>query len=79
MKTKLKEPATSSALSLPIHEPANTKPQVKTALQVINDMVKDRLTLSMVDFLDKHGRRNPSTVPVPSKEYHLLQQRGVKL
>ncbi len=76
-ENKVKEPATSSTPSLPIREPDNTKPQVKTALQVINDMVKDRLTLSTVDFLDKHGRRKPGTVP--SKEYHLLQQRGVKV
>jgi hypothetical protein len=49
--------------------------QKKTALQVINDMVKARLTQEEVDFLDDHGVRGQGTIPSP--EYKLLQERGL--
>lgn len=57
--------------------PANNAPQKKTALQVINDMVKARLTQPSVAVLDDHGTRiddNP-----PSNEFKLLQERGIKV
>ena len=49
--------------------------QRKTALQVITDMVKARLTQAEVDFLDDHGTRGQGTIP--SAEYKLLQDRGL--
>ena len=57
--------------------PARGEPQKKTAIQVINEMVKARLTQPEVDFLDDHGRRGTGTVFSP--EYALLQKRGLKV
>ena len=54
-----------------------SEPQKKTALQVINDMVKARLTQAEVDILDDTGRRGEGMIP--SKEYQLLKDRGLKL
>jgi hypothetical protein len=51
------------------------KPQ--TALQVINAMVKERLTKPRVEYLDDTGRRVKNHDPVPSPEYELLQMRGL--
>jgi len=51
--------------------------QKKTALQVINDMVKARLTQPEVDVLDDHGARGQGTMPSP--EYKLLQNRGLEV
>ena len=53
------------------------EPQKKTALQVINDMVKARLTQLEVDDLDDTGIRGPGVIQ--SSEYRLLQSRGLKL
>ena len=53
------------------------EPQKKTALQVINDMVKARLTQEEVDILDDNGARGQGTIP--SAEYQLLQERGLKV
>lgn len=53
------------------------EPQRKTALQVINDMVKARLTEPYVDALDDHGVRGLGTVE--SQEYKLLQERGLQV
>jgi hypothetical protein len=55
----------------------NSDPQRKTALQVINDMVKARLTQPEVDVLDDTGKRGDGTIP--SREYQLLQDRGLKV
>jgi hypothetical protein len=52
-------------------------PERKTALQVINDMVKARLTQPDVDVLDDNGIRVPGTVD--SMEYKLLQERGIEV
>ena len=52
------------------------EPQKKTALQVINEMVKARLTQAEVDYLDEHGRRGQGTIA--SAEYQLLQDRGLQ-
>jgi hypothetical protein len=51
--------------------------QRKTALQVINEMVKARLTQSEVDILDDTGTRGQGTISSP--EYRLLQNRGLKV
>ncbi len=61
--------------------PAETRlkkePENKTALQVINEMVKARLTQEDVDYLDDHGVRQQGKVP--SLEYKLLQERGIEV
>lgn len=51
--------------------------QKKTALQVINEMVKARLTQPEVDILDDNGVRGHGTIP--SAEFKLLQERGLKV
>ena len=51
--------------------------QKKTALQVINEMVKARLTREEVDVLDEHGVRGQGQIP--SAEYKLLQERGLEV
>jgi hypothetical protein len=51
--------------------------QKKTALQVINEMVKARLTQEEVDVLDDHGQRGQGKIP--SAEYKLLQERGLEV
>jgi hypothetical protein len=63
-----------------VRTPSATKaaPQKKTAIQVINDMVKARLTQPEVDFLDDHGKRVPGKT-IPSPEYKLLQSRGLEV
>jgi hypothetical protein len=54
-----------------------TELQKKTAIQVINDMVKARLTQPEVDILDDHGKRVPGSITSP--EFKLLQNRGLKV
>jgi len=73
---KTKKPA---APQPPAPPPPSTKsePQKKTALQVINEMVKARLTQAEVDILDDAGNRGEGTIS--SKEFSLLQDRGLKL
>lgn len=61
----------------PTPPPAGKKPSKKTALQVINEMVKARLTQQFVDELDEYGKRTGNQVP--SEEYNLLQIRGLKV
>jgi len=56
---------------------AKNEPQKKTALQVINEMVKARLTQAEVDIFDDHGVRLDGTAPSP--EFALLQKRGLKV
>ena len=51
--------------------------QKKTALQVINEMVKARLTQPEVDILDDQGVRSEGTIPSP--EFKLLQERGLRV
>ncbi len=53
------------------------EPQKKTALQVINEMVKARLTQEEVDILDDNGARGQGTIS--SAEYKLLQERGLEV
>ena len=66
-----------SAPAIPSHTPAKSEPQKKTALQVINEMVKARLTQAEVDVFDDHGVRGTGTVSSP--EFALLQKRGLKV
>jgi hypothetical protein len=49
----------------------------KTALQLITEMVKARLTQEEVTFIDDHGGRGQGTIP--SAEYRLLQERGLQV
>lgn len=51
--------------------------QKKTALQVVNDMVRARLTQPNVDVFDDHGGRTGETTSSP--EFALLQKRGLKV
>lgn len=51
--------------------------QKKTALQVINEMIKARLTQPEVVILDDNGVRGQGTIP--SAEFKLLQERGLKV
>lgn len=53
------------------------EPQTKTALQVINDMVKARLTQSGVDYFDDHGKPDSRKEKIESDEYKLLESRGL--
>ncbi|HLO30999.1 MAG TPA: hypothetical protein VK249_17765 [Anaerolineales bacterium] len=57
--------------------PLKKEPEKKTALQIINEMVKARLTQPEVDMMDDHGVRGQGTVPSP--EYKLLQERGLEV
>jgi len=60
------------------HAPAAGEPGKKlTALQVINALVKDRLTKPQVDYLDDTGRRIKNHTPVTSFDFDLLQKRGL--
>jgi hypothetical protein len=63
--------------SFPTETREKKEPQRKTALQVINEMVKARLTQEEVDILDDHGARVQGTIP--SYEYKLLQERGLEV
>lgn len=53
------------------------EPQEKTALQVINEMVKARLTRAEVNELDDNGK--PLKKMTTSYEYKLLEARGLKV
>ena len=64
-------PASSTA------QPPGGEIQKTTALQVINEMVKARLTQPEVDILDDQGRRGEGTIPSP--EFKLLLERGLKV
>lgn len=55
----------------------NKEPERRTALQVINEMVRARLTQEEVDYVDDHGQRGQGTVR--SEEYFLLQERGLEV
>lgn len=57
--------------------PGKSEPQKRTALQVINEMVKARLTQAEVDFLDDYGVRGDGKIL--STEFRLLQDRGLRV
>ena len=73
-KTSSTSSSSTSASAPKISTPAPIK---KTALQVINEMVKARLTQSAVDQMDEYGNRKGSQIA--SREYELLQQRGLNV
>lgn len=63
--------------SFPTQLSVKKEPEKKTALQVINEMVKARLTEEEVDVLDDNGVRGQGKIP--SAEYKLLQERGLQV
>jgi hypothetical protein len=63
--------------SFPTQMSVKKEYQKRTALQVINEMVKARLTQEEVDTLDDHGIRGQGKIP--SAEYRLLQERGLEV
>jgi hypothetical protein len=63
--------------SFPTQTSVKKQPEKQTALQVINEMVKARLTQEEVDVLDDNGVRGQGKVP--SAEYKLLQERGLQV
>ena len=74
------KPNNGSTSTPPIPQTSSTTATVasnRTALQIINEMVKARLTQPRVDIMDEYGKRlNRQT---ESKEYELLQRRGLKI
>jgi hypothetical protein len=60
-----------------VESPLKKVPEKKTALQIINEMVKARLTQAEVDIMDDNGVRGEGTIP--SVEYKLLQDRGLEV
>ncbi len=75
-ETAAEAPAPSAPAPPP---PANNKPEKKTAFQVINDMVKARLTQQFVDSLDDIGVRKVNAPLLFSREYEQLQKRGLQV
>jgi hypothetical protein len=74
------KPSSPTPVPLPapvVTKPEKSEPQMKTALQVINEMVKARLTQSEADILDDNGARGQGTIP--SDEFKLLQERGLQV
>lgn len=53
------------------------KSETKTGFQIINDMIKARLTQPFVDLLDDIGNPNKNHPPITSREFELLQARGL--
>ena len=74
-----KASSNQTAVPVPSSFPPSGKnePQKKTGLQVINDMVKARLTRPEVDILDDQGVRGDGTIS--SAEFKLLQERGLRV
>jgi len=71
-----KKPAPALSPTTPV-APVKAELQKKTALQVINEMVKARLTQAEVDVFDDHGVRTGEMASSP--EFALLQKRGLKV
>ncbi len=77
-----KEPVpTSAEESQPYSPPLPKKEkwEMKTAFEVINELVKARLTQQFVDHLDEIGQRIEHHPPVLSREFELLKERGLKV
>jgi len=72
---EVKKPSTPPPFTLEANQ--KQEPEKKTAWQVINEMVKARLTSAEVDILDDHGRRGVGKIPSP--EYKLLENRGLEV
>jgi hypothetical protein len=71
--------STKPAAPAPFFPDANEKkgPQKKTALQVVNEMMKARLTQPEVDIMNDTGQRGQGKIA--SQEYRLLEERGLKV
>jgi len=54
-------------------------PEMKTGFQVINEMVRARLTQPSVGFLDDAGQPDEDHEPIFGPEFHLLKNRGLKI
>ena len=67
----------AEARTFSLAKTTTVEPQKKTALQVINEMIKARLTQPEVEILDDNGVRGQGTIP--SSEFKLLQERGLKV
>jgi hypothetical protein len=59
--------------------PPSDKPQTRTAFQVINEMVRARLTQQFVDYLNDTGVRLENHPAVLSREFDQLQRRGLQV
>ncbi|HSB01762.1 MAG TPA: hypothetical protein VLE49_14015 [Anaerolineales bacterium] len=80
LEEKKEDPAVKRPVApqpFPAEPRVKREPEGKTALQVINEMVKARLTQDEVDILDDHGLRGQGKIP--SMEYKLLQERGIEV
>ena len=78
LESRREEQAQKPLTPAPSPQPAAVAgTQMKTALQVINDMVKARLTEPEVDILDATGTRGQGKIPSP--EFRLLQERGLRV
>ena len=76
-RTNTEDKAQKSMPASSTTQPPGSEIQKITALQVINEMVKARLTQAEVDILDDQGVRGVGTLPSP--EFKLLQERGLKV
>ncbi|HET9914670.1 MAG TPA: hypothetical protein VFQ13_22440 [Anaerolineales bacterium] len=74
---KSKRTFTSQPFTTTAQPSVKKEPEKKTALQVINEMVKARLTHEEVDVLDDHGVRLKEKAP--SLECKLLEERGIEV
>ena len=77
-----KEPvSTSGEESQPYSPPPLKKEkwEMKTAFEVINEMVMARLTQEFVDHLDQLGKRLENHPPDRSREFEILKERGLKV
>ena len=70
-----KKPKETAASSVKTSSQKDTR--LKTALQIITQMTKARMTQTFVAILDSSGR--PAEGNVPSQEYKRLQERGLKI
>jgi hypothetical protein len=70
-----RRPTRPQPLKIEANEKKET--QKRTALQVLTEMVKARLTQPEVVVLDDHGGRKQETIRSP--EYSLLQERGLEV
>jgi len=71
------EQSSVESISSSLKVSGNSKSKKKTGLQVINDMIKARLTQATVNNMDEHGRFRLGTIK--SNEYDLLQKRGLRV
>jgi hypothetical protein len=69
--------ASGTAPARPAEKPSAAQPSLETAIQLINRMVKARLTQPRVDEIDAFGR--PTGRRIDSPEYHLLKERGIRI